>query len=229
MATVSQWIYLADANQIKFDVRLELSSAWDPNISTAVLLIDDEVVWESNSVGADVRGEYLNQIYTVEDKYRDEGLHKLSLGIRVNAGQMLFRRYFTHWDSIECKLFCNGGGLLAGDFNRDCYVDINDLKLAADVWLDEVDQYDRRNLFGGDDLAGYGTIDFSDFAVYSQSWQGNAADLKMFADKWLDEVDLDDPYNLFKDDDVEPNGIVNFFDFSIFADDWLSTSYEQME
>ena len=197
--------------------------------ATVVLLIDDEVVWESNSVGSDVRGEYFNQIYTVEDKYRDEVLHKLSLGIRVDVDQMIFRRYFTHWDSIECTLFCDGGGFLAGDFNRDCYVDVNDLKLAADVWLDEVDQFDRRNLSKGDDLPGYGTMDFFDFAVYAQSWQGDAADLKMFADKWLDEVDLDDSYNLFKNNDVEPAGIVNFFDFSMFADDWLSTSYEQQE
>lgn len=229
MATVSQSIDLADANQIRFDVKLESSSTWDPNISTAVLLIDDDVVWESNSVGTDVRGEYLDQTYVVEDKYRDGSLHKLSLGIRVNVGQMLFRRYYTHWDHIECTLFCGGGGLLAGDFNRDCYVDVNDLKLAADVWLNEVNPDNRVNLFQGDDLAGYGTINFSDFAIYADGWDGDAADLGMFAQKWLNEVPLDDQYNLFKDDDVEPKGIVNFSDFSMFADNWLSASYEQLE
>ena len=81
--------------------------------------------------------------------------------------------------------------------------------MAADVWLNEVNPDNRVNLFQGDDLAGYGTINFSDFAIYAEGWDGDAADLGMFAQKWLNE----------------PKGIVNFFDFSMFADNWLSASY----
>ncbi|MHC4425234.1 MAG: hypothetical protein ACYSYV_03955 [Planctomycetota bacterium] len=232
MATVSQNVNLLDVALITFDIKLDTESAytkWDPNICTAVLLIDGDVVWDSNSAGQDSKGEYFDQTYVVEDRHRNDQLHKLSLGIQVHVDEMLWERYYIYWDSIECTLFCGGGGLLAGDFNRDCYVDVNDLKLAADVWLNEVNSDNRVNLFQGDDLAGYGTIDFPDFAIFAEGWDGDAADLGMFAQKWLNEVALDDQYNLFKDDDVEPKGIVDFSDFSMFADNWRSTSNEQME
>lgn len=230
MAAVSQDVNLVDVVLIAFDIKLDTESAyakWDPNICTAVLLIDGDVVWDSNSAGQDSRGEYFDQTYVVEGRYRNDQLHKLSLGIQVHVDEMLWERYYTYWDSIDCTLYCGGGGLLAGDFNRDCYVDINDLKLAADVWLDEVEPFDRCNLFRGDDLAGYGIINFSDFAVFADGWDGNAASLGMFAEKWLHEVALNDQYNLFKDDDVEPNGVVNFFDLAIFSDNWLGSSYKE--
>lgn len=229
MATISQQMYLADVNQIIFDVKLDTfyASEWDPNKCSAVLLIDDDVVWESNSVGSDVRGEYLDQIYAVDDKYRDENAHTFSLGIRVNVTEKLKDFYKTQWDSIERTCYCGGGGLLAGDLNRDCYVDMSDLKLVADAWLDEVNPYYGGNLYRGDDLAGYGTISFGDFAVYAVGWDGNMAVLQAFAEKWLDEVDLDDQHNLFGGGDVEASGIVNFLDLTILADNWLGSSLIQ--
>lgn len=225
-AAVSQQLYLADVNEIRFDLQLETYafSPWDPNKCTAVVLIDDEVVWQSNSTGTDVRGEYRNQAITIGEKYKTPGLHKLSLGIRVNVAEQLWDRYITQWDSIRCTLYCGGGGLLAGDLNHDCYVDVNDLKLVADAWLGKVDPYDRQNLFRGDDLEGYGTINFLDFAAYAGIWKGNISDLSAFARKWLAEVDLNDEHNLFRGDDVEPNAIVNFRDFGVFADNWLGSS-----
>lgn len=209
IATVFQQMYLTDVNEITFDLKLETyyGTPWDPNKCTAVLLIDEDVVWESNSVGSDVRDDYYDQTYAVEDKYRDESLHKFSLGLRVNVGETLTDYYKTQWDSVTCSVYCEGGGLLAGDFNRDCYVDINDLKLVSDVWLGEVEPDDRRNLFKGDDFEG--VINFIDFAVFANNWDGNMAELGEFAEKWLD---------------VEPNGIINFFDYAIFADNWLDSS-----
>jgi len=85
-ARVSQQIDLIDVNYITFDVKLATvyaSAPWDPNVCSAVLLIDDDVVWESNSVGSDVRGEYLDRVYVVEAKYKTEDLHILSLGMRT--------------------------------------------------------------------------------------------------------------------------------------------------
>jgi len=227
MATVSQQLYLADVNEITFDLKLDTYafSPWDPNKCTAVVLIDDDVVWQSKSIGTDVRGEYRNQRFTVGEKYKTPGLHKLSLGIRVNVAEQLWDRYITHWDSIECTVYCGGGGLLAGDFNRDCYVDVNDLKLAAEIWLAEVDPYDRRNLFRGDDVEGHGTINLLDFAAYAKVWKGSISDLQVLAEKWLAEVDLDDEHNLFRGDDVQPSARVNFLDFRVFADNWLGSSY----
>jgi len=191
------------------------------------VLIDGDVVWESKSAGTDVRGEYRNQAVTIGEKYKTQGLHKLSLGVRVNVAEQLWDRYITHWDSIRCTLYCGGGGLLAGDLNHDCYVDVNDLKLLADAWLREVDAYDRLNPFRGDDVEGYGTINFLDFAAYASIWKGNISDLSTFSNKWLEQVDFDDEYNLFRSDDVGPYSIVNFRDFGVLADNWLGSSYTE--
>jgi hypothetical protein len=226
IATVSQQAYLADTNQIMFDLKLDVSglAKWDPSKCTAVLLIDDDVVWESNSVGPDVRGPYRDRAYTVEDKYKDGLRHKLSLGIRVNVKETLWGRYVTQWDFIRCTVYCGGGGFLVGDFNRDCYVDANDLKLLTELWLDEVEPNDKCNLFGGDDLPG-GVINFPDFAFFADRWDGDISHLKTFADKWLKPVDINDQDNLSHTDDVKPSGVINFFDFAIFADTWLGSSY----
>jgi hypothetical protein len=177
MATVSQDVYLADVNQIVFDLKLETYSMtpWDPNMCTAVLLIDDNVVWESSNASSDVRGEYFDQTYTVEDKYRDEDPHKLSLGIRVNVAGMLWERYIAQWDFIQCALYCEGAGLSAGDFNRDCRVDMRDLKLVADVWLSELDPHDQYNLFKDDDAGTSGIVNFFDFAIFADTWTGGSS------------------------------------------------------
>ena len=222
-ATVSQEVCLTDVNEIIFDVSLvtTLDKPWDPNKRSAVLLIDGDVVWKSNSVGSDVRGEYYNRTYTVNEIYKDTSLHKLSLGLRVNVAEDSYIQYRAKWDFVGFyDLPCRGCGLLAGDFDRDCYVDMKDLKMFTDVWLDEVDPNDKYNLFQG------GIINFCDFAIYANSWDGNMPDLKMFTDVWLAEVDPNNKYNLF---DVESIGFINFLDFAIFADNWLKTSCEQGE
>jgi len=174
MATVSQQVYLTDVNAITFDLRLDTYSgiAWDPNVATAVMLIDGDVVWEPNISTSDLRGVYRDRVYAVEDKYKDEDLHTLSVGVRIkiDAPGGFFEFYRVWWDSIGCTLFCNGGGLLAGDFNHDCYVDIDDLKLGAAAWLNEVPSYERYNLFRADDLAGSGTMNFFDLAVFADNW-----------------------------------------------------------
>jgi hypothetical protein len=230
-AMVSQQVNLRDINQIFFDIRLDTYSAsssepWDPNKCAAVVLIDDEVVWESNDVGPDVRDEYLHETVDVSGKYGDRGLHKLSIGMRVSEGETPDFFYFTDWDSIRFDLHCGDFGFLDGDFTRDCYVDANDLRLLAQVWLQEVDPYDKCNLFSDDDLELYGVINFHDFAVYSETWDGNTADLKNFVDVWLGEVEPNNIYNLFSADDLEPNGVINFFDFAVFTEDWERSSYD---
>jgi len=230
MATISQKVNLTDANKIIFDVNLDTytHTAWDPMICTAILKIDNDTVWESNSVGSDVRDEYFNQSYVIEDKYRDGELHTLSFGIRINVKTDGFwERYFTNWDFIECRGFCGDGGLLAGDFNRDCYVDFNDLNYIAQLWLDEeVEPENQCNLFRDDDSEGDGgTVTFRDFAVFSNNWDGYIADLAGLAEKWLQQVEIDDEHNLFTGDDINSRGNINFLDFSVFAKDWWQSSY----
>ncbi len=177
-AIVSQDVFLKDVNEITFDLKLDTYSGlgWDPNNATAVVLIDDEIVWEPNSASSDIRGVYTGQSYAVEGKYRDENPHKLSFGLRINIDTEdgFFEFYRVWWDSIDCVIYCGGGGLLAGDFNRDCYVDVNDLEQASDVWLLEVDSNDEHNLFRDDDLAGFGTINFFDLAILADNWLGSS-------------------------------------------------------
>ena len=174
VAMVSQDVFLDDVNEITFDLKLDTYSGlgWDPNNATAVVMIDDEIVWEPNSAKADIRGEYIGQSYAVQDKFRDGNPHKLSLGLRVNidtqSGFSDF--YLVRWDSIDCVIFCDGGGLLPGDFNRDCRVDASDLQQAADVWLLEVEPGNKYNLFRDDDLGGIGTINFFDLAILADNW-----------------------------------------------------------
>jgi len=229
MTTVSQQVSLTGVDKITFDLKLATYPSiylypWDPAKCTAVVLIDGSVVWESNSVGTDVRDEYFDQFFTVADEYKDGLPHLLSFGMRVNVTENLRTSYITHWDSIECTVICGGGGFLVGDFNRDCYVDVNDLKLLTELWLDEVEPNDKCNLFGGDDLPG-GFINFSDFAFFADSWDGDISRLETFTGKWLQVVPNDDPDNLFHDDDVKPNGVINFFDLAVFANTWLESSY----
>jgi hypothetical protein len=227
MAAVSQMMSLKDVNEIIFDLKLDtqLLTPWEASICSAVLVIDNDVVWESSKVGADIRGQYLDQRYVVDDKYRDDVLHKLSLGLRMNLDKRLYEYYITRWDSIKCTELCGGGGLLPTDFNRDCFVDINDLELMAEVWLaGDIEPDDKRNLFDDDDLVG-GFINLFDLAILADGWDGDIGRMETFAEKWLQTVPNDDPDNLFRVDDKEPKGLINFFDFAIFANTWLESSY----
>ena len=229
MATVSQDVNLVDVVRIAFDIKLDTGSAgakWDPNICTAVLLIDGDVVWDSNSAGLVVKGEYPGEVF-IEKKYRTEGLHRVSLGIRVNVNNTLWETYFTRWDGVDCN-FCSGPGFLKGDIDRDCYVDAKDLKVLAGLWLsDGVDPNDAANLSHvGDDLTSYATIDFRDFANYAAAWPGDMIGMEGIAAYWLavGVVDPDYEYNLFHGDDIRPRAAINFFDLAVLAETWLGCS-----
>ena len=178
IATVSQEVCFTDANAIIFDLSLEKYAFpdWDPNKCTAVLLIDDAVVWESNSVGPDVAGEYRDQIYVIDGAYKDGGMHKLSVGLRVNiAGKLddLFPDFFfTHWDFIRFGELppCDGHGYLPEDFSEDCYVDFFDFAILANYWLDEPPpEIDL-------DLVEDGQINEYDLMEFVKRWLGSSYD-----------------------------------------------------
>ena len=101
-----------------------------------------------------------------------------------------------------------------------------DLKMFTELWLDEVDSNNEYNLFRGDDTTLYGVVNFLDFAVYADTWDGNMVDLKSLTELWLDKVNPNNEYNLFRGDDVGSYGIVNFLDFTVLADNWLKSSYD---
>lgn len=175
MATVSQDVVLSNVGAIIFDLKVDSDwSAWDPNICSAVVLIDGDVAWTSDGHVPDAEGRYFDQSCPVEQKYRAPGAHKLSLGLRVNAPGMLWERYYTDWDLIECTLLCGGGGVLPGDFNGDCFVDVDDLTMLTAMWLGDVVSDSPYNLSGIDDEESRGTVNFFDLAVFGDSWLGSS-------------------------------------------------------
>lgn len=90
-------------------------------------------------------------------------------------------------------------------------VDFYDLAIFADQWLLEKLSYD---------INGDGIVNFLDFAVFANDWQGDMNDLADFASQWLKPS----AYNA----DIAPapagDGIVNFLDFAVFAENWLKAN-----
>ena len=210
-ATVSQQVYLTDVNEITFNVKLETGvgydDPWHPSKRAAFLAIDDEIVWESNSVGSDVRGEYLDQVYVVEEEqYKDANSHKLSVGLRVKQKDELNPvSYYTKWDLVRFDTHCGGFGYLSQDFARDCYIDGLDLAVLAKQWLEDVnDVYD---------LFEDGIFNFRDYDLFAEYWMANSD-----SNNWRES-------NCYVPGmpaaDLNDDGIVNFVDFAILTDDWM--------
>ncbi len=238
IATIGQWVNMADVNDIVFDLKLFGYDdrgynyvPWDPNKRTVVILIDGNSVpiWNSDDSGPDANDEYYGETVNISGLYDDGGLHKLSLGIKVDVNEPIADSntiYYTFWDAVGFDLHCGGNGFLAGDFSRDCYVDMNDLGMLVAVWSNEVDPNDKYNLSRADEIEPYGIINFADFAIFTQGWDANMVELKAFAEVWLDEVEQGYGYNLYRGDDVHPVGMINFLDFAVFAGNWMVSSYD---
>ena len=169
-ATVSQDLDLSSADEIVFDLKLDSDrSAWDPNVCSAVVLIDGDVVWTSDGQVTEGTAELIDQRCPVAPRYRTAGPHTLSLGLRMNADGMFWERYYTDWDRVDVTLLCGGGGLLPGDFNADCVVDANDLTWMGVMWLADVAADSPYNLLDEDGEAD-ATVNGFDFAVFGANW-----------------------------------------------------------
>jgi hypothetical protein len=173
IAYVWQDVYLSDVNQIFFDVHLDTSGEdWNPALRSAVVMIDDTVVWESPKTGTDIRGEYLNQAINVSSE--DWGLHRFAIGIMADVNEpQTSIEYYTDWDNIRLGV-SSCSEYLPGDFNKDCVVDVNDLAMLADVWLDEVAIDSIYNLSSAGDDEETGIVNFADFAVFADYWLENS-------------------------------------------------------
>jgi hypothetical protein len=231
IAYVWQLVDLSDANRIFFDVHLDTyGGVWNPARRSALVMIDDNVVWESPKTGADIRGQYLNQSINVN--YPEKKLHKLAIGIRADVNEIspIAIEYYTDWDNLSFSLLCNGLGFLDGDFNKDCRVDINDYCMLANLWMDEVEGYSVYNLSHAGDINSEGIINFGDFAVWAPLWEPNEPNsivqLQQFTNIWLSQVPSDDGWNLYKSDDLPMRGVMNVEDLAIFARNWLEGIFE---
>ncbi|MHC4109721.1 MAG: hypothetical protein ACYSUY_01515 [Planctomycetota bacterium] len=225
MATVSQQVYLRDVSQIIFDLELgtRFGYLWDPVQRSALLLIDGNVVWDSNDLIPDASGEYRNQMVDVNEIYKDESPHTLSLAMRVNvSGTEYFYQYEARWDFVKFDAYCGGFGYLLQDLNLDCYVDIFDLNILAGEWLAEELNHEY-DLFRDDE----DIINFPDFAMFASDWQTimggggdfnlsgkvDIVDLKMFAEHWLGPV-------TFLLSDLSGDKIVDFRDYAGLTNRW---------
>lgn len=99
---------------------------------------------------------------------------------------------------------------LPGDFVCPDGVDIYDLAVFADQWLLEKLSVDVAPGTGD------GIINFIDWAVFANGWQGNMNDVGDFTSQWLKSS----AYCA----DIAPaggDGVVNMPDFAAFAENWL--------
>lgn len=218
---VYQYVSLRDVNEISFSVNLDTNTGvWDPNLRTAVVMIGEGekqmIVWESNSVGPDVRNQYYDKVII---NIEDFGEHRFAIGLRVdvNENENNTIKYYTDWDSIGCKLYCDGYGFLAGDFSRDCYVDFIDYAMLAFVWEQKVDPNSQFNLSREGDIDTHGIINFKDYAMLANTYDGNDfSDLNEFTGLWLSRVPVENEWNLFIGD-FETHGVINFKDYAVLA------------
>ena len=231
-AMVSQKVYLEEGvNKIIFDLRLSSSSGTWGEVRSAVVLIDSNVVWDSNDYTPDSNDEYRNQQIDINDinGIGDTNLHTLSLAIRSNVTETQFPsfiEYRAHWDFVKFDVHCGGFGYLPEDLNWDCYVDMNDLEILAGQWLAKDPNYEY-DLFKDES----NIINFYDFGVLADRW-GATTDWRDWAGDSFTEVGPDAG-------DLNGNGIINFEDFaivaegfdgdysevSLIADEWLERSW----
>ncbi len=242
MAMVSQQVYLTDVNEIIFDI--ELSGAhsafpWESEYFSAVLQIDGNDVWDSNTLGADGNAEYRNVTVEINDiDINDADLHTLSLVMRANRDETHYFQYQVRWDFVKFDTHCGGFGYLPEDLNHDCYVDILDLGMLAEEWLAEEPAYNC-DLLADDE----GIVNLRDFAIFASYWRDDTcrqsngcggsdfnrsrtvdfADLMIFAEYWLEPV-----VTLLSD--LNTDGAINFKDIAIFANGWLdNTDWENWQ
>ena len=69
----------------------------------------------------------------------------------------------------DCNSVQADGYGLEGDLNGDCYVDLQDLALMADYWL-QANSATSGNWQNGDFAPTDGTVDFLDFADLASEW-----------------------------------------------------------
>jgi hypothetical protein len=200
-ATITQSVYLNNAEQVVFDVYLYPSSGgWDTGAFTASVLIDNTEIWNSDGLTY-TSGVFMGHIAVdVNDTFRDSSLHSLTLRLKADTSEFTLNAFYAQWDSVGLSASCGAMGYLPADLTHDCIVDINDLAVFAEGWLEP----------NRPDLNNDGNVDFADFAVLGHSWGDNTNG----------EAFIPEPNFVFLDGDLNDDGIVDFADFAIFGNNW---------
>jgi hypothetical protein len=199
-ATISQDVFLRDVNEIVFDLKLETGFPGDqfhPQKRSAIVKIDDDVVWTSDSLGSgDLRGEYLGLTIDLNDipDYKDANSHVLTLGLRSNVNESFpVIQYTVRWDFLRLDTHCESYGYLDSDFNHDSFVNFIDYGILANHWMEEVEDFSMI------DLDPNNVIDGNDLEIFLEDWLGDSNGLE---DEYIES-------------DLNLDGIVNFVDYAM--------------
>jgi hypothetical protein len=150
-------------------------------------------------------------------------------GTGKSTSQMKTQSTFAGWDFVgetangtdDIWRMCVDGQdyprlkreFIAGDFACPDGDDFVDYSALSRQWMLEKLSYDVAP------AGGNGIVDFSDFAVFADSWQGDMIELSQFMSQWLQRG----MYNA----DIAPagngDGIINTLDFAVFAENWLES------
>ena len=74
------------------------------------------------------------------------------------------RWHYSGWNIDDVALFASEVPDIAGDFEPDCDVDIDDLIIMMNHWLQSCGDCD------GTDMSLNGTVGLEDFAMFAQNW-----------------------------------------------------------
>jgi hypothetical protein len=97
---------------------------------------------------------------------------------------------------------------ITGDFDGDGTVDSADLAIFMSQWLCEKKNYD---LYQSDGLH---IVNFMDFSIFANSWDGDYLKLAEFMGEWLE-------YDAYSADITGDDDYVNFLDFAVLAENWM--------
>ncbi len=204
MAFVSQDVLMDEVQELTFDVRLVSSfGGWNADVRTALVLLDDQVIWNSDEFTPDANDE-LRDMQVLLD-VNDGNMHTLSLAMvsDIDEESPDFVEYRVYWDFVKFNLYCDGMGYLREDIDHDCDVDFDDFALLAQHWLtpDAAYRYD----------------------LYEDS-EVDVFDLNKLADHWLNTTDAAQcgqpnfQTPLLLDGDLNDDGVIDLKDYGIFVE-----------
>ncbi|MBN1795855.1 MAG: hypothetical protein JW804_04215 [Sedimentisphaerales bacterium] len=215
-AVISQQVFIEDdVNDISFNLLLwGLNNGnWGAGEQTALVMIDNTVIWDSNAVPLDPPGKFDGTVYIGSENFQqflDNDRHKLSFAVRSNIDDSSINDwYVARWDFVKFDKYCGGFGYLTTDLNQDCYVDLEDFSELALQWLDAPDKPKC-------DLVEDGIINILDLQVLVEDWLYNTDWTKWGEDGTFEMARLEA--------DLDLSGEVDLPDLMILAENWLGES-----
>jgi hypothetical protein len=116
------------------------------------------MIWENES-GEIADSSWSLQSYDISAIADDQSTVYVRWGIKSDGGWQ-----YSGWNIDDVELIANNTHVLTGDIKQDCQVDLGDLTIMMDYWLDLCGDCE------GADLSDNGKVDLKDFAILAQNW-----------------------------------------------------------